>query len=66
MSLNPLYRLMDRVIIPQTGIIDLLDNKTKTVFTTIIMKNANDGENLLEVVELADETFMWWNPGYKD
>lgn len=65
MALNPLYQLYDRVKITKYSIIDMLDNKTKSDFIILMEGHANAGENMLDLVKLADETFMWWNPGYK-
>ncbi len=66
MALNLLYQMMDRVTITQANIIDGLDNKTKSDFVIMMEGYAKDGEDMLDLVKLADETFMWWNPGYKD
>jgi hypothetical protein len=64
--LNPLYILMDLLVMSQQVIIYQLETKTKSRFADMCVSCAKNDVDLTVVRSQAKKTFMWWNPGYKD
>jgi len=64
MALNPLHLLTHRVNLSSKHIIVELDNKTKIAFITMMGDYAKAGEDRASVKAMANDVFMWWNPGY--
>lgn len=64
--LNPLYILMDLLNLSQSHIINHLETKKINKFADICIVYAKHNVDFGVIRRQAEETFLWWNPGYKD